>query len=377
MQAEPQVLSEANPDEVRLVLSGCWTLSAGAALEQASHALERQAHGAPVAIIDVSGVEALDTSGAWLIDRARARLEKSGVAITIGWAAPRQAMLLKEAHYRDFAIDAKPQDTGLVAGLAEFGANIVDAGRDVVSGVAFLGEVVAAFLRSVRTPARLRPTSITSHIENFAFRALPIIALINFLVGCIVAQQGIFQLSRFGAAAFAVDLIGILVLRELAVLLTSIMVAGRSGSAITAEIGSMKMREEIDALRVMGLDPVEVLVLPRVLALIISLPLLTFLADMSAVFGGLLVAWGYGGISPEIFMARLQNAIAMNTFLVGLIKAPFMALVIGMIAAIEGFRVQGSSESLGRQVTASVVKAIFMVIVVDGMFAMFFAAIRY
>ncbi|MDB5571629.1 MAG: transporter permease [Hyphomicrobiales bacterium] len=377
MQAEPQVLSEANPDEVRLVLSGRWTLPAGAVLEEASLDIETRARGAPAAVIDVSGVEALDTSGAWLIDRARVRLEKSGVATTIGWAAPRHEILLKEAHFREFAVTSKPEDRGLVAGLAELGSNIVDAGRDVVGGVAFLGEVVAAGMRCVANPSRLRPTSITSHVENFAFRALPIIALINFLVGCIVAQQGIFQLSRFGAAAFAVDLIGILVLRELAVLLTSIMVAGRSGSAITAEIGSMKMREEIDALRVMGLDPVEVLVLPRILALIISLPLLTFVADMSAIFGGLLVAWGYGDISPEIFMARLRNAIAMNTFLVGLIKAPFMALVIGMIAAMEGFRVQGSSESLGRQVTASVVKAIFMVIVVDGMFAMFFAAIRY
>jgi phospholipid/cholesterol/gamma-HCH transport system permease protein len=236
---------------------------------------------------------------------------------------------------------------------------------------------VACLLTAARRPARLRPTSVIHHVESFAFRALPIIALINFLVGCIVAQQGVFQLSRFGAAAFAVDLIGILVLRELAVLLTSIMVAGRSGSAITAELGSMKMREEIDALRVMGLDPMEVLVVPRIVALIVSLPLLTFLADMAAIFGGLIVAWGYGGISPEVFMARLQNAIGLNTFLVGLIKAPFMALVIGVIAALEGFSVKGSAESLGRQVTASVVKAIFMVIVVDGVFAMFFAAIKY
>jgi len=154
-------------------------------------------------------------------------------------------------------------------------------------------------------------------------------------------------------------------------------VAGRSGSAITAEIGAMKMREEIDALRVMGLDPVEVLIVPRFLALLIALPLLTFLADMAAIFGGLVVAWVYGGISPEIFLSRLQNAIGLNTFLVGLIKAPFMAGAIALIAAVEGFAVLGSAESLGKRVTASVVKAIFMVIVVDGLFAMFFAAIKY
>jgi phospholipid/cholesterol/gamma-HCH transport system permease protein len=218
---------------------------------------------------------------------------------------------------------------------------------------------------------------VVFHLDTFGLRALPIIGLINFLVGCIVAQQGIFQLQRFGAATFAVDLIGILVLRELAVLLTSIMVAGRSGSAITAEIGAMKMREEIDALRVMGLDPVEVLVVPRFLALLIALPLLTFVADMAAISGGLLVGWVYGGISPEVFLSRLQNAIALNTFLVGLIKAPFMATVIALISAVEGLAVQGSAESLGKRVTASVVKSIFMVIVVDGVFAMFFAAIKY
>jgi phospholipid/cholesterol/gamma-HCH transport system permease protein len=246
-----------------------------------------------------------------------------------------------------------------------------------MGGVTFLGEVMQSLIKIVLNPARLRGTSVVFHIEAFAFRSLPIIALINFLVGCIVAQQSIFQLQKFGAATFSVDLIGILTLRELAVLLTSIMIAGRSGSAITAELGSMKMREEIDALRVMGLNPIDVLVMPRILALLISLPLLTFLADIAAIFGGLLVAWSYGGISPEVFLGRLQSAIALNTFLVGLIKAPFMAMVIGLIAAMEGLATQGSAESLGRQVTASVVKSIFMVIVVDGIFAMFFAAIRY
>ena len=174
--------------------------------------------------------------------------------------------------------------------LADIGETLVDVGRNMVTGVAFLGEVVNSMVKALLHPARFRGTSIVFHIESFAFRSLPIIALINFLVGCIVAQQTIFQLQKFGAATFAVDLIGILTLRELAVLLTSIMIAGRSGSAITAELGSMKMREEIDALRVMGLDPVDVLIMPRILALLISLPLLTFLADMSAIFGGLVSA---------------------------------------------------------------------------------------
>jgi phospholipid/cholesterol/gamma-HCH transport system permease protein len=184
-------------------------------------------------------------------------------------------------------------------------------------------------------------------------------------------------LRRFGATAFVVDLVGIITLRELALLLCAIMVAGRSGSAFTAEIGSMKMREEIDALRVMGLNPVDVLVVPRILALIIAMPILTFLASMAGLFGAGLTAWFYGGIAPETFVARLQSVINYRHFSVGLIKAPFMAIVIGAIACIEGMNVKGSAESLGQQVTASVVKAIFMVIVVDGLFAMFFASIRF
>jgi phospholipid/cholesterol/gamma-HCH transport system permease protein len=201
--------------------------------------------------------------------------------------------------------------------------------------------------------------------------------LISFLVGCIIAQQTIFQLERFGASVFVVDLIGILMLREVGLLLAAIMIAGRSGSAITAEIGSMRMREEIDAMRVMGLNPNEVLVLPRLIALVFGLPLLAFLASMAGIFGGGLTSWLYGGITPEAFLERLREAIGLNTFFVGLIKAPFMALIIALIACIEGFKVKGSAESLGRHTTASVVKSIFMVIVVDGLFAMFFGAIRY
>ena len=187
-------------------------------------------------------------------------------------------------------------------------------------------------------------------------RSVPIIVLINFLVGAIVTQQGIFQLNSFGAGDYAVNLVGVLGLRELGVLMTSIMIAGRTGSAITAEIGSMKMREEIDALKVMALDPLEVLIIPRLVALVIALPLLTFLADLAEMAGGLLVSWIYAGLTPVVFVTRIQSAIGINTFLVGLIKAPFMALVIGLIAATEGMEVGGSAESLGRCVTASVVK---------------------
>ncbi|MCB1475890.1 MAG: ABC transporter permease, partial [Rhodobiaceae bacterium] len=197
------------------------------------------------------------------------------------------------------------------------------------------------------------------------------------VIGAIIAQQGAFQLRRFGAEMFSVNLVAILTLREVGVLITSIMVAGRSGSAFTAEIGSMKMREEIDAMRVLALDPIEVLVVPRVIALMIALPVLTLLADFAGLFGAGLVSWGYIGMGPDAYISYLRNIVGENTFWVGLIKAPFMAMVIALIACREGMSVGGSAESLGRQTTTAVVKSIFVVIVLDGLFAMFFSAIAY
>ena len=371
MTNHPSFATEPSPGGPRLRLRGSWTISAPGLEAQADALLgAARAHGG--AVLDLSALEAMDTAGAWLIDRAR-----SGGGARVEGAREAHAILLREAGYRSFDKAATERTSPLFKlfdGVGRVAAGVAD---DLRTGVVFLGQIVSALLRIAVKPARLRLTSVVFHLDSFGLRALPIITLINFLVGCIVAQQGVFQLQRFGAATFAVDLIGILVLRELGVLLTAIMVAGRSGSAITAEIGAMRMREEVDALRVMGLDPVEVLIVPRFLALLIALPLLTFVADMAAIAGGMLVSFAYGGVSPETFLTRLQNAIALNTFLVGLIKAPFMAGVIALISAVEGFAVQGSAESLGKRVTASVVKSIFMVIVIDGLFAMFFATIKY
>lgn len=375
--ATPNFVEKMIGDRLHLVLSGEWTLAYSAQVESASQRLQASAHRALRVTIDLDHVERIDTAGAWLVDRVRADLIAHGIDADYGATGANFALLLSEAKYEKTSRADPSHGPLFTTLLADVGETIVSVLRNLMGGITFLGEVMHSFGRVLRNPASLRGTSIIFHIEAFAFRSLPIIALINFLVGCIVAQQSIFQLQKFGAATFSVDLIGILTLRELAVLLTSIMIAGRSGSAITAELGSMKMREEIDALRVMGMNPIDVLVMPRILALVISLPLLTFLADLSGILGGMLVSLTYGGISPDVFFARLQSAIALNTFLVGLIKAPFMAMVIGLIAAMEGLATQGSAESLGRQVTASVVKSIFMVIVVDGIFAMFFAAIKY
>jgi phospholipid/cholesterol/gamma-HCH transport system permease protein len=367
---------ERTGEEVRILLSGRWTAHQAAMVETLAADVAVEAD-RPRMILDLTGVTRLDTLGAWVLDRTRHELGAKGLTADFINPSPEQRILLEEMAYRGFQPPAEKRPSRLMDFFVDVGQSMVGAWRDLVFGVAFLGEVVSAFLRVMARPKRFRGTSLVNQLEQVAFRGVPIIVLISFLVGCIVAQQGIFQLQRFGAVALVVDLTSILVMRELGVLLTSIMVAGRSGSAFTAEIGSMKMREEIDALKVMGLDPMEVLIVPRILALVFGLPLLTFLSGLAALMGSAITAWLYGDISIEVFLARLQSVAAINTFLVGLIKAPFMALVIGIIACIEGFRVAGSAESLGRHVTSSVVKAIFMVIVLDGFFAIFFAAIRF
>jgi phospholipid/cholesterol/gamma-HCH transport system permease protein len=247
--------------------------------------------------------------------------------------------------------------------------------RALTALVNMVGALTLALVAVLRHPVRFRLISAVHQLDRVAWQAVPIILLITLLIGGIISQQGFFHFRQFGADEYVVDMVGILVLREIGVLIVAIMVAGRSGSSYTAELGAMKMREEIDALSTMGFDPVEILLLPRVLALLIALPLLTFLGSMSALFGGGLVAWLYGGMSPEIFTTRLREAISLTHFEVGLIKAPFMALAIGAVACTEGLKVGGSAQSLGLKTTASVVQSIFLVIVLDGLFAIFFASI--
>jgi phospholipid/cholesterol/gamma-HCH transport system permease protein len=373
----PQIRVDVRVGSAVLALDGSW-IARRARLAEAAISAALQELGATARVtLDLEGVDRIDTAGAWLVERTRRGLVDAGANVDLKAPQDKQRILIEEvrAHYAD-APPPRPAER-FVDLLADFGKGVVGASEDMVDGTSYMGLFTMALVRSIANPARLRFTSIVHHLEMIGLRSVPIIALISFLVGGIVAQQGIFQLNTFGAPTLVVDLVGILTLRELALLLTSIMIAGRSGSSITAELGSMKMREEIDALHVIGLDPMEVLILPRVIALLFAMPMLTFISAMSALFGAGIVAFFYGGISPEIFLFRLQNAVGLHTFLVGMIKAPFMALVIGLIATMEGMGVDGSAESLGRQTTSSVVKSIFMVIVVDGIFAMFFAGINY
>ena len=375
MNGDPTLERVARGNGLALCAAGSWTAGFAPVLEQMVTDAEKLTGSRPNIFIDVSQVSRLDTFGAWLIERLRRSLTEGGVEAGIAGLSANYSSLVDEVRRVKAAPEPAIPSLTVTRILDQFGRSVVGYGTTVLGLVDMLGAVLAAAARVAIHPSGFRLTSTVHHLEQVCFRAVPIVALITFLIGCIISQQGIFHFRQFGADIFVVDMLGVLVLREIGVLLVAIMVAGRSGSAYTAELGSMKMREEIDALRTMGFDPIEVLVLPRMLALIIALPILAFVGDMMALWGGGLVAWLYGGIDPEAFLLRLRDAISINHFTVGLIKAPVMAAVIGIVACVEGMAVEGSAESLGQHTTSSVVQGIFFVIVMDGVFAIFFASI--
>jgi phospholipid/cholesterol/gamma-HCH transport system permease protein len=375
MTSMPLLTRTATAESLRLVAAGSWTAAHVDRLEQLVEAAAHSGASAPVAI-DMAEVAELDTAGAWLLERLSRNPGFAGGQTLFTGLQPRHRDLIEEMHRVNRQRPAP--HAGLwwpLAALDRVGRAAAGLVSEVADFLRMFGELSVAIGRILMHPRRFRLTSAVYHLFRVGWQAVPIMVLITFLIGGIIAQQGFFHFRKFGADAYVVDMVGILVVREIGVLIVSIMSAGRSGSAYTAELGSMKMREEIDALRTMGFDPVEVLILPRIAALVCALPILAFLGAMAALYGGGLVAWFYGGMSPAVFIARLKEAISVTHFEVGMIKAPFMALAIGIVACSEGLKVKGSAESLGLQTTASVVKAIFLVIVLDGLFAMFFASI--
>ena len=375
MNGDPTLERIAKGSGLALCAAGPWTARFAAELEQMVSDAERLKGKAANIFIDVSQVSKLDTFGAWLIERLRRSLTQGGIEAKIAGLSADYSTLVEEVRRVKEAPSADVTTVTITGILDQVGRTMAGIGSTILSLVDMLGAVLAASWHVLTHPRSFRLTSTVHHLEQVCWRAVPIVVLITFLIGCIISQQGIFHFRRFGADIFVVDMLGVLVLREIGVLLVAIMVAGRSGSAYTAELGSMKMREEIDALRTMGFDPIEVLILPRMLALVLALPILAFLGAIAALYGGGLVAWLYGGVDPEAFLLRLRDAISIDHFTVGLIKAPVMAAVIGIVACVEGLAVQGSAESLGQHTTSSVVKGIFFVIVMDGVFAIFFASI--
>jgi phospholipid/cholesterol/gamma-HCH transport system permease protein len=353
---------------------GAWRVQSAAELDRKLEALDPGA--ARSARIDLAEVESLDSAGAWLLLRTEHAFQTRGITVTVenvrpaiepllrkvetsGQAVPRERRHIRHHGFRDFARRVGEATVWFLLQGAEL--------------VGFLGLVTITVLRTLRNPRRLRFISLVTHMERTGVTAMPIVGLICFLIGVVLVYQGADQLHRFGAEIFTVNLLGIGILRELGVLLTSIIVAGRSGSAFTAEIGAMKVHEEVDAMRTLGLDPIEILVLPRLFALVLVLPLLTFYANFMGMLGGAIMAWAALDISMPLFVRQLESALFGWTFWLGPLKAPFFAVVIALIGCYQGLKVSQSAESVGRLTTVSVVESIFLVIVLDAAFSIVFS----
>ena len=356
-------------DAAKVALAGPWTAATAAVLDRRFDRLQLGA--ARRVTLDLGRVETMDTAGAWLVHRTGETLSKQGLTVDLAGASQRTAALLKTISGAQQQPAKVERESSFVEMLARLGFGTVFALREARSYLGFLGLVTETLLKVALKPSRFRGTSFVYHLEAVGLNALPIVGLISFLIGVVMAYQGASQLRLFGAEIFVVDLVAISVLREIGILLTAIVIAGRSGSAFTAQIGTMKLREEVDAMRVLGLDPVEVLVLPRLLALIAALPLLCFFSDILGLLGGALMAWVNLDISPTAFVARVQDRIPIRMFWVGMAKAPVFAAMIGLVGCYQGLKVKGDSGSVGRLTTRSVVQSIFLVIVVDAVFSIF------
>lgn len=385
MAPEPGWVKAAREGDVWvLAAGGRWDLAAAARLETAFDALALDAlapgaHPAPARAVrlDLSGLEALDTVGALLLLRLERRLHGVGGdrPMEVTGLRPAHAPLLDAVRRADgVPSPTRPERPHPVIDMiVRTGEATTAALRETRDLLDFLGVLTITLGRIAARPRRLRYAATIAHIEQVGLNALPILGLLTFLIGVVLAYQGAEQLRPFGADLFVVNLLGISVLREIGPLLTAIIVAGRSGSAFTAQIGTMKVNQEIDALRTLGLDPVELLVVPRLLALMISLPLLAFYADIIALFGGAMMSYVTLDISFAQFIKQLQGAIHPSTFVVGVAKAPVFAIAIAMVGCYEGLKVSGSAESVGRLTTKSVVESIFLVIVLDALFSILFA----
>ncbi|AWK88827.1 ABC transporter permease [Azospirillum thermophilum] len=367
--------ADAGDGACRLSAGGRWTLETAQGLAERLDRLRPAAVRGAVRL-DLGRLEALDTVGVVLLLRLSERLTQDGHAVTIDGLRPDHAALfdaVREAGRTPKPAHERPRP--VVDMLVRIGRTTVEAGKEARDLVGFLGLVTVTFGRLLLQPSRLRLTSVMFHIEQTGLNALPILGLLSFLIGVVLAFQGADQLKRFGAELFVVNLLGISVLREIGILMTAIIVAGRSGSAFTAQIGTMKVNQEVDAISTLGLDPVELLVVPRALALMITLPLLAFYADIMGLFGGAVMSYATLDITFGQFIRQLQTAVSLNTFIVGLVKAPVFALVIAIVGCYEGLKVSGSAESVGTLTTKSVVEGIFLVIVIDALFSVLFSFI--
>ena len=329
-------------------------------------------------VIDLAGIDGIDTTGAWIIHRLMATWSAAGVPATVENASEDARRLIAEVTSNDIEVALRPlAGNPVTARLSRIGAAVVAMSDNIGSFLGFLGQTMVVLLQTLAGRRPLRWNAVIHQCENIGVNALGIVGLLLFLVGIVVAQQGAVQLRAFGGEVFVVNLIGRSVMRELGILLTAIMVAGRSASAFAAQIGSMKLNQEVDALATIGMSPIEVLVVPRVLAMALMLLLLGFYGAVMAIIGGGLFCWLSLGIPPVTFVQRLQEVTPLSDMIIGMIKAPVFGIIIAMMGCFQGMQVSGNAESVGTRTTRAVVESIFVVIVLDAFFAVFFSALGY
>jgi phospholipid/cholesterol/gamma-HCH transport system permease protein len=371
--AEPDAWFEL--DQGRLSVGGAWTIAESARLDRELSGLKLQGRGNIT--IDASGLSRLDSAGAWLLLRTRRALEAGGAKISDFQLPDVYRPLLETL---DRPRNSEPRKSRIPSGfrgrLYKIGRATVHVYTQTVEMLAYLGRVTVETGEAIVRPrGNLRVAALFHQIEETGINALPIVGLLAFLIGIVLAYQGADQLKRFGAEVFTINLLGVGVLREIGGLITAIIVAGRSGSAFTAHIGTMRVNEEIDAMQTMGLNTVDNLVLPRILGLVIALPLLTFYSDIMGLIGGAFMCYFQLGITIPVFLRQLNEAVTVNTMMVGLIKAPVFAFVIALVGCYEGFQVERNAASVGLLTTRSVVEGIFLVIVLDAAFSVMFSVL--
>jgi phospholipid/cholesterol/gamma-HCH transport system permease protein len=363
---------EREGDTIRLVVGGFWIISEAGRLDPTLRALD--AAGAARVEIDCGALGRLDTIGAWLLLRTKRILEHRGLVVQPVNVRPEYRALVHTIDYQCRAPPVElPPRHSFVSRLERIGRGLCHALHQGYQLVGFFGLVVFETVATVLQPRRLRVAALFHQMEETGLNALPIVGLLSFLIGVVVAYQGADQLRQFGAEVFTVNLLGVGILRELGGLMAAIIVAGRSGSAFTAQIGTMKVSEELDAIQISGLNTVEVLVLPRLLGIVMTLPLLTFYSNAMGLIGGALMCYLDLHITIPIFLHQLREAVVGWTFWVGLIKAPVFAFIIALVGCHQGFQVERNASSVGRHTTQAVVESIFLVIVADALFSITFS----
>lgn len=355
---------------VKISAGGFWTIDQVPVLQPAVDGLAVDASAA--ADVDFHQVVRMDTAGAYLASQLLDRLADRGSV----HSNPHVDSILETVkRYKTSAVSPKPKANALFQVVERIGRATLHAIDLAACFVVFIGDITRHLIITAVRPVRFRFSQTMTQIELSGFNAIPIISLISFLIGVVIAYQGALQLGKLGAEVYTIDLLAVTILREMGILLSAIVIAGRSASTFAAEIGSMKLNEEIDAMHTIGMNPMEVLVLPRVIGLTISLPILTLIANFFGIVGGGLMVWVVMDISPTMFINQFVNALSPWTFWVGIIKAPVFAIIIAVIGCYEGLQVSGSAESLGAHTTRAVVESIFLIIVFDALFSIFFGVI--